>query len=88
LSATGRFVAQPPEFDAGCVIGGLFSTINATSSHAHAAEVEVDPDTGEVTVLSYVVAQDVGRAINPAMVVGQVNGAVAQGVAKIGRAHV
>jgi CO/xanthine dehydrogenase Mo-binding subunit len=80
LSATGRFVAQPPEFDAGCVIGGLFSTINATSSHAHAAEVEVDPDTGEVTVLTYVVAQDVGRAINPAMIVGQVNGAVAQGV--------
>ena len=58
----------------------MFSTINATSSHAHAAEVEVDPDTGEVTVLRYVVAQDVGRAVNPAMIAGQVDGAVAQGV--------
>ncbi|MBW0088928.1 xanthine dehydrogenase family protein molybdopterin-binding subunit [Pseudonocardia sp. KRD-184] len=80
LSATGRFVSPPPEFDAGCMIGALFSTINATSSHAHTADVEVDPDTGEVTVLSYVVAQDVGRAINPAMIAGQVDGAVAQGV--------
>ncbi|MEU6701497.1 xanthine dehydrogenase family protein molybdopterin-binding subunit [Pseudonocardia sp. NPDC046786] len=80
LSATGRFVSPPPEFDAGCMIGALFTTINATSSHAHAAEVEVDPDTGEVTILRYVVAQDVGRAVNPAMIAGQVNGGVTQGL--------
>lgn len=80
LSATGRFVSTPAPFDAGCFVGSLFSTINATSSHAHAAEVEVDPRTGHVRVLQYVIAQDVGRAINPAMITGQVHGAVAQGV--------
>lgn len=80
LSATGRFVSTPEPFTPGCFAGSLFSTINGTSSHAHAAEVEVDPDTGHVTVLSYVVAQDVGRAINPAMITGQVHGGVAQGL--------
>lgn len=80
LSATGRFVSPPAPFDAGCFVGSLFSTINGTSSHAHAAEVEVDPHTGAVTVLRYVVAQDVGTAINPAMITGQVHGAVAQGL--------
>lgn len=80
LSATGRFVSPPAPFDAGCFVGSLFSTINGTSSHAHAAEVEVDPATGRVTVLRYVVAQDVGTAINPAMITSQVHGAVAQGL--------
>lgn len=80
LSATGRFVSTAEPFTAGCFVGSLFSTINGTSSHAHAAEVEVDPATGHVTVLTYVVAQDVGRAINPAMITGQVHGGVAQGL--------
>jgi CO/xanthine dehydrogenase Mo-binding subunit len=80
LSASGRFVSPAPEFDAGCLVGSLFTTINGTSSHAHTADVEVDPATGEVTVLSYAIAQDVGRAINPAMIRGQVHGGVAQGV--------
>lgn len=80
LSATGRFVSPAPEFDGGCLVGALFTTINGTSSHAHTADVEVDPATGEVRVLDYTVAQDVGRAINPAMIRGQVNGAVAQGL--------
>jgi CO/xanthine dehydrogenase Mo-binding subunit len=46
----------------------------------HLCEVEVDPETGKVTILRYVVAQDVGRAINPQAVVGQIQGAVMQGV--------
>jgi CO/xanthine dehydrogenase Mo-binding subunit len=44
------------------------------------AEVEVDPVTGKVTVLRYLVAQEVGKAINPAGVMGQIQGAVAQGL--------
>ena len=38
------------------------------------------PETGDVTVLGYVVAQDVGRALNPALVEGQMRGAAAQGI--------
>ncbi|HZW84048.1 MAG TPA: molybdopterin cofactor-binding domain-containing protein [Candidatus Deferrimicrobium sp.] len=44
------------------------------------AEVEVDTETGIVTVIKIVAAQDMGRAINPTMVEGQIAGAVAQGV--------
>src|SRR5262249_50435326 len=46
----------------------------------HAAEVEVDPETGEVRVLRYVASHDVGRAINPMRVEGQVQGGAMQGL--------
>jgi CO/xanthine dehydrogenase Mo-binding subunit len=45
---------------------------------AEAVEVEVDTGTGQVRVLRVVVADDVGRAINPDLVVGQIEGAVVQ----------
>ncbi len=44
------------------------------------AEVEVDTETGEVTVLKVYAANDVGRAINPRAIEGQIEGGVAQGV--------
>ena len=44
------------------------------------ADVEVDKETGKVKVLSYTAAQDVGLAINPTLVEGQMQGAVAQGI--------
>ena len=47
---------------------------------AHLAGVAVDPETGEVRVLDYIAAQDVGRAINPAEVEGQIHGGVVQGI--------
>jgi carbon-monoxide dehydrogenase large subunit len=43
-------------------------------------EVEIDPDTGRVTLLAHVLITDVGRAINPMLVDGQVHGAAAQGI--------
>lgn len=46
----------------------------------HMAEVEVDPDTGAVELKRYIVCDDVGRAVNPLIVRGQVHGGVAQGV--------
>ena len=46
----------------------------------HLCDVEVDPETGHVTVLRYTAAQDVGKAIHPAYVEGQIQGGVAQGV--------
>ncbi len=47
---------------------------------AQAAEVEVDPETGEVKVLGVVCAQDVGKAINPQIIEGQMDGAVLMGL--------
>jgi aerobic carbon-monoxide dehydrogenase large subunit len=46
----------------------------------HIAQVEVDPDTGEVTIQRYVAVDDVGNVINPLIVEGQVSGGIAQGV--------
>jgi len=50
------------------------------ASAVHVALVEVDPDTGRVTILRYVVAHDCGRVINPMLVDGQIHGGVAQGI--------
>ncbi len=47
---------------------------------AHAAEVEVDTETGQVRVLRYAAAHDVGRAINPQSVEGQIQGGAVQGL--------
>jgi CO/xanthine dehydrogenase Mo-binding subunit len=47
---------------------------------AHAAEVEVDTETGVVRVLGYAAAHDVGRAINPQSVEGQIQGGAVQGL--------
>ncbi len=46
----------------------------------HLADVEVDLDTGELTLLRYIAAHDVGRAINPLSVEGQIAGAAVQGL--------
>jgi CO/xanthine dehydrogenase Mo-binding subunit len=43
-------------------------------------DVEVDPETGRVTILRFVAAQDVGRAIHPSYVEGQIQGGAAQGI--------
>ncbi|MSQ29559.1 MAG: xanthine dehydrogenase family protein molybdopterin-binding subunit [Dehalococcoidia bacterium] len=47
---------------------------------AHIVDVEVDRETGKVTILRYTAVQDVGRAIHPSYVEGQIQGGVAQGV--------
>ena len=47
---------------------------------AHACVVDVDPDTGKVTVVRYVAVDDCGRAINPMLIDGQVHGGVVYGI--------
>jgi len=47
---------------------------------AHIADVEVDPDTGKVTVLRYTAIQDAGKAIHPSYVEGQMQGGAVQGI--------
>jgi CO/xanthine dehydrogenase Mo-binding subunit len=46
----------------------------------HVVDVEVDTDTGKLQILRYTAAQDVGRAIHPSYVEGQIQGGVAQGL--------
>jgi len=46
----------------------------------HICEVEIDPDTGVVEVASYASVNDVGRAINPTIVIGQLDGGAVQGL--------
>jgi carbon-monoxide dehydrogenase large subunit len=46
----------------------------------HVAEVEIDPETGVVRLVRYVVSDDVGTVINPLLLKGQIHGGVAQGV--------
>jgi aerobic carbon-monoxide dehydrogenase large subunit len=64
LYETGTFVPKQDTWPNGC----------------HVCEVEVDPDTGAVTLLNYVVVDDVGTVINPVTLKGQIHGGVAQGV--------
>jgi CO/xanthine dehydrogenase Mo-binding subunit len=63
---TGRATVQPRG------VGGAFAT--------HVVDVEVDPDTGKVSILRYTATQDVGTAIHPSYVEGQIQGGVVQGI--------
>ncbi len=59
----------------------FYSPQRATfASGMHAAIVETDPDTAEVTILHYAVVHDCGHLINPMIVEGQIHGGVAQGI--------
>jgi CO/xanthine dehydrogenase Mo-binding subunit len=60
---------------------GFYSPPRATFANGmHAAIVETDPDTAEITILRYCVVHDCGTLVNPRIVEGQVHGGVAQGV--------
>ena len=64
LDDTATFVPREPTYPNAC----------------HIAEVEIDPETGAIDILRYVVVDDVGRVLNHALVEGQVCGGVAQGI--------
>lgn len=48
----------------------------------HAAEIEIDPDTGTTRILRYIVVDDVGTVINPLLLKGQMHGGVVQGLSQ------
>jgi carbon-monoxide dehydrogenase large subunit len=64
LTATEEFVGRMPAHPTGSVV----------------CELEVNPDTGDVALLNYTSVDDVGKAINPLIVDGQVHGGLAQGI--------
>ncbi len=49
-------------------------------SGAHIAEIEIDPETGHVTIVNFTASDDFGRIVNPMIVAGQVHGGLAQGI--------
>jgi carbon-monoxide dehydrogenase large subunit len=64
LESTGSYSANPPSHPNG----------------SHVCEVEIDPETGEVTIDRYYVVDDLGRILNPMIVRGQIQGGVVQGI--------
>jgi CO/xanthine dehydrogenase Mo-binding subunit len=76
-----EIAAQLPH--TGGLIQGRADILKTTVGPAfacHIVDVEVDPDTGKVQILHYTAVQDVGTAIHPSYVEGQIQGGVAQGV--------
>jgi CO/xanthine dehydrogenase Mo-binding subunit len=60
--------------------GAITTRKMAPGFTAQAAEVDVDPDTGEITLLGFAISQDAGFAINPLSVAGQMQGGASQGL--------
>ncbi|HEV8441637.1 MAG TPA: xanthine dehydrogenase family protein molybdopterin-binding subunit [Methylomirabilota bacterium] len=85
IKEVARAAFQPAQLPAGVEPGlyetGTFSPKQDTwPNGCHVCEVEVDPETGAVTIVNYVVVDDVGTVINPLTLKGQIHGGVAQGV--------
>jgi aerobic carbon-monoxide dehydrogenase large subunit len=82
--AGGDDMSKPPiahDDEPGIEGRAYFSPVRSTfAAGMHAAIVETDKDTAEVTILRYCVVHDCGRLINPQIVEGQIHGGVAQGV--------
>ena len=71
----------PAGLPPGLEVTSRFTTDGVTwSNAAHACTCEVDPVTGQVTLLRYIVSEDCGVMINPKVVEGQICGGVVQGV--------
>jgi aerobic carbon-monoxide dehydrogenase large subunit len=74
-------VPGPPGMEPGLYAAHFFEAPRMTYPYGtHVAVVEVDPDTGCVRLLKYAIAYDIGRAVNPMIVDGQLVGALAQGI--------
>jgi carbon-monoxide dehydrogenase large subunit len=70
-----------PGFENGLDSDALYEgTAPTFPNGCHVCEVEIDPETGVVDVVSYKVLDDFGRVINPMLVAGQVHGGVVQGI--------
>ncbi|KRQ05720.1 aldehyde oxidase [Bradyrhizobium pachyrhizi] len=80
VAGTGAFTGAGVPAMPGCVAGHFIDAIDIPVFAVHDCEVAVDPETGHVEVLSYRVVQDVGRALNPRAIHGQIQGGVVQGL--------
>lgn len=80
LIARGVTNAPPPPYDRSRVQNHPLPVWNTPTFHAHAVDLSVDDRTGVISINRYVVAQDVGFAVNPTYIEGQIEGGVAQGL--------
>jgi aerobic carbon-monoxide dehydrogenase large subunit len=79
--AAAAHAGRVPEESAGLEDMQVFTVSqSAFANGTHAVVVEVDPDTGAVSVLRWIVAHDCGRVLEPGIVDGQIHGAVVQGI--------
>jgi carbon-monoxide dehydrogenase large subunit len=80
-AAYHQSASLPPELDSLLdVVHRSMAPATMWSNATHAATVEIDPATGRVDILRFVVSEDCGKMINPNIVEGQVYGGVAQGI--------
>ena len=80
LSGSGAFTAPGVQAMPGCSAGHFIDAIDVPVFAVHDCEVAIDITTGQVEILSYRLVQDVGRALNPRAIHGQIQGGVAQGI--------
>jgi carbon-monoxide dehydrogenase large subunit len=85
LAAVARAAYQPQAWPAGvdpglAETGGFMPRAVNFPNGTHVCEVEIDPDTGTLRIVRYVVVDDVGRMVNPLLVKGQIHGGIAQGL--------
>ncbi|MDR3495763.1 MAG: xanthine dehydrogenase family protein molybdopterin-binding subunit [Ancalomicrobiaceae bacterium] len=80
ISGNGAFTKPGVAAMAGCAMGHFIEAIDIPVFAVHECEVAVDRETGHVDILAYRVVQDVGRALNPRAVYGQIQGGVVQGL--------
>jgi carbon-monoxide dehydrogenase large subunit len=79
--AYGAHAMMPADMEPGLEASYRFKApLFQFSNAAHAVTVEIDPQTGEVKILRYVVSEDCGNMINPMVVEGQIAGGVVQGI--------
>ncbi|MCW2759172.1 MAG: hypothetical protein JWO46_2918 [Nocardioidaceae bacterium] len=71
----------PDKGDPALESSGLYDPTGTFANACHVAEVEVDTLTGQVEITRFLVAEDAGKLINPAIVDGQIHGGVVQGIA-------
>ncbi len=78
----------PDGLDPGLQVVGSYKAPGVTFPNGtHLCELEVDPETGHIDILNYLVVDDFGVVINPMLVEGQVHGGVAQGVGQAFAEH-
>jgi len=71
----------PPGLEGGLYESGTFAPEDNTYPNGcHICEVEIDPDTGALDIVRYVVIDDVGTVVNPIGLKGQIHGGIAQGL--------
>ncbi|MGA7845719.1 MAG: molybdopterin cofactor-binding domain-containing protein, partial [Thermoplasmata archaeon] len=80
LEVLGKHYGPERKVDASRVLAGTVYPYNDFTASVHLAEVAVDRETGHVRVVRYAAFQDVGKAVDPPSVEGQVEGGVVMGL--------